>query len=181
MKEAECITSITLLKSSAEFTMICAPKIFFHLVSLQGLIQTDLKPSALKRARHHKWLCSHSKQNRKRGFTCSYVYICVCTSTHLNDQLFLQKGRKTFQSFILASGHRTTKHMLVQKACLVCWAAPGYHLLSSPVLANEPQSFWQTEERQGSTRHNPRSCLLVGVSATHKYFYKGNHSIMCQM
>ena len=39
MKGPEYITSITLLRSPAEFTMISAYKVFFHLVSLWGLIQ----------------------------------------------------------------------------------------------------------------------------------------------
>lgn len=72
MKEAECITSKPLLKSPAEFTMICAPKIFFHLVSMQGLIQTDLKPSALKRVRLHKWFIES-----KPGKENLHVHMCT--------------------------------------------------------------------------------------------------------
>lgn len=65
-------TSIILLKSPAEFTMICASKIFFHLVSMQGLIQTDLKPSALKRVMLHKWLTQS-----KLGKENLHVHICT--------------------------------------------------------------------------------------------------------
>lgn len=44
MKEPEYWASITLLANPAEFTMICAPEVFFYLASQWGLIhQADSK------------------------------------------------------------------------------------------------------------------------------------------
>lgn len=177
MKEAECITSITLLKSPAEFTMICAPKIFFHLVSLQGLIQTDLKPSALKRVRLHKWLCSHSKQNRKRGFTCVYKYVCVQAHIEMISY-FSRKGGRPFKASYC---HQVTEPPSMW------WCR--MHVLSAGQLQDiigffhqfQPTSLSCFGKQKSSTRHNPSPVSWWVSLLPTNIFTKVTTASWCQM
>lgn len=118
-------------QNPAEFTMICAPKVFFHLVSLWGLIQqADSEPTrwALMRVSFTRGTVTLQK-TRKRCYICTYiyphmyVYICMHPYT-LVKWLFIssEKGRKCFYVLLYIifglkekknTIHKTTKHVLV--------------------------------------------------------------------
>lgn len=179
MKEAECITSITPLKSPAEFTMICAPQIFFNLVSLQGLIQTDWKSSALEKFGLHKWLSSHPKQTRRWEFTGTCVYIIMSAYMHTHPPLkWLGISLENVSKLHIATRSQSTGRVLVWNACLFSWGAPGcvtfsFHHFQPVVWAVLRQESFKAQQ---GTAPGPVSGWVSLL--TTKAFYK---SLWCQL